>query len=143
MPGVSVKDVDQHKFTKALGAFLKKSGKLKVPEWTDLVKLARFNELSPYDDDWFYIRCASIARHLYVRAPVGVGTLTKVYGARKNNGTAPSHWCRGSASVARKCLQALEGLKIVEQDQNGGRRLSSQGRRDLDRIASQINRPKK
>ena len=34
--------------------------------------------------------------------------------------------------------QALESLKVVEKDTNGGRRLTSQGRRDLDRIAAQI-----
>ena len=33
---------------------------------------------------------------------------------------------------------ALESLKVVEKDTNGGRRLTSQGRRDLDRIAAQI-----
>ena len=31
-----------------------------------------------------------------------------------------------------------EQLKIVEKDPNGGRRLTSQGRRDLDRIAAQV-----
>merc|ERR1711962_1387713 len=45
MPGYSVKDVDQHKFVIALANHLKKSGKLKVPDWVDLVKLARFKEL--------------------------------------------------------------------------------------------------
>ena len=35
-------------------------------------------------------------------------------------------------------FQALEGLKLAEKDPNGGRRLTSQGRRDLDRIAAQI-----
>ena len=40
--------------------------------------------------------------------------------------------------MARKALQNLEQLKLVEKDPNGGRRLSSQGRRDLDRIAAQI-----
>ena len=40
--------------------------------------------------------------------------------------------------MARKALQALEGLKLVEKDPNGGRRLTSQGRRDLDRIAAQL-----
>ncbi len=57
---------------------------------------------------------------------------------RKSNGSAPSHWRRGSGSVARKCLQTLEALKWVEKDPNGGRKLTSQGRRDLDRIAAQV-----
>ncbi|CAG2177845.1 unnamed protein product [Oppiella nova] len=68
---VGVKDVDQSEFVTALAAFLKKSGKLKVPDWVDLVKTGVFKELAPFDEDWYYIRSASIARHLYLRAPVG------------------------------------------------------------------------
>lgn len=33
-----------------------RSGKLKVPEWVDTVKLARHKELAPCDDNWFYTR---------------------------------------------------------------------------------------
>ncbi|XP_005093544.1 40S ribosomal protein S19 [Aplysia californica] len=142
--GISVKDVNAHEFTKALADFLKRTGKVKVPEWSDIVKLGRHKELSPYDEDWFYIRAASVARHLYIRAPCGVGALTKIYGGKKSNGTAPSHNCRASNIIARRVLQALESLKMVEQDANtGGRRLTGQGRRDLDRIASQIKGGKK
>ncbi|CAM1302409.1 RPS19 (predicted) [Pycnogonum litorale] len=139
MPAVSVKDVDQQSFVKGFAAFLKKSGKLKVPEWTDLVKTGVFKELAPYDDDWYYTRVASVARHIYLRSPVGVGSLTKIYGGRYRRGTRPSHFRRSSYSIARKALQSLEQLKLVEKDASGkGRRLTSQGRRDLDRIASQI-----
>ena len=60
------------------------------------------------------------------------------FSGRRNNGSMPSHWCAGSGSIARKSLQTLEQLKIVEKDPNGGRRLTSQGRRDLDRIAAQV-----
>ena len=35
---------------------------------------------------------------------------------RRNNGSCPSHWRRGSGSIARKGLQALEQLKLVEKD---------------------------
>ncbi|XP_054714840.1 40S ribosomal protein S19-like [Uloborus diversus] len=141
MPSTSVKDVNQHDFVKALAAHLKKSGKLKAPEWVDVVKTGIHKELAPYDEDWFYTRCASVARHLYLRSPAGVGAFTKIYGGRHRRGTRPSHFCRGSSSIARKALKALEGIKLVEQDPNGGRKLSSQGRRDLDRIASQIRKP--
>ena len=67
MPSVSVKDVSQQDFVVAMAAHLKKSGKMKVPEWVDLVKTNVGKELAPYDEDWFYVRCASIARHIYVR----------------------------------------------------------------------------
>ena len=45
MPSVSVKDVSQQDFTVALAAHLKKSGKMKVPEWVDLVKTNNRKEL--------------------------------------------------------------------------------------------------
>lgn len=53
---------------------------MKVPEWVDLVKSARFKELAPYDEDWYYTRCAALARHIYFRSPVGVGAVTKIFG---------------------------------------------------------------
>ena len=62
------------------------------------------------------------------------------FSVRRNNGSSPSHWRRGSGSVARRALQTLESLKWVEKDPTGGRRLSSQGRRDLDRIAAQVKK---
>ena len=49
-----------------------RSGKLRVPEWVDMVKTAAYKELAPYDDDWYYTRCAAVARHIYMRAPIGM-----------------------------------------------------------------------
>lgn len=45
--------------------------------------------------------------------------MTKIYGGRKRNGVCPSHFSRGSKNVARKVMQALESLKMVEKDPNG------------------------
>ncbi|CAN7978637.1 unnamed protein product, partial [Ixodes persulcatus] len=87
---------------------------------------------------WPVFPAASVARHLYMRSPSGVKAMRKIYGGRYRNGVKPSHFCPASASVARKALQALEQLKLVEQDPSGGRKLTSQGRKDLDRIAAQI-----
>ena len=53
---------------------------MRTPEWTDIVKTGVYKELAPYDDDWYYIRGASMARHLYMRSPCGVGAFTVVYG---------------------------------------------------------------
>jgi len=134
----SVKDVCQQQFVVGFADFLKKSGKMQVPEWADLIKLSRFNEQGPHNPDWYFVRAASVARHLYIRAPAGVGAFTKIYGARKRNGSAPSHFMRSSQSVSRRVLQSLEEMSLVEKDSNGGRKLTSQGRRDMDRIAAQI-----
>ncbi|CAH0560803.1 unnamed protein product [Brassicogethes aeneus] len=139
MPSVTLKDVDQHKFVKAFAQFLKKSGKLRVPEWVDLVKTSRAKELAPYDPDWYYVRCAAVVRHIYIRSPVGVGSVTKIFGTRKRNGTKPSHFCRSAGNIGRKALQSLEALNLIEKSADGGRKLTQQGRRDLDRIAAQVN----
>ena len=53
-----------------------------VPEWVDIVKTGIAKELAPYDEDWFYTRTASVARHIYIRSPVGVATVQKIYGSK-------------------------------------------------------------
>ena len=67
---------------------------------------------------------------------------------------SPSDWAAGAGGVARKALQVfikesvgnetvtlitgtLEGFKLAEKDPNAGRQMTSQARRDLDRIAPQ------
>ncbi len=55
MPSICVKDVDQQEFVKAFSVFLKNSGKVKVPEWADIVKTATHKELAPYDPDWYVV----------------------------------------------------------------------------------------
>lgn len=72
---------------------------------------------------------------MYVRPDSGSGGLAKAFGSRKNNGSRPSHHSDASTSIIRKSLQALEKLSLVEKTENGGRRISSAGRRDLDRVA--------
>merc|ERR1712098_888341 len=125
-------------FVRAFAKYLLKIGKVKSPEWVSLVKTGKYKELPPTDPNWFLTRVSSVARHLYMRNPVGVGALTKICGGRERRGVKPSHFCRGSGSIARKSLQTLEALKFVEKSADGGRILTSQGRRHLDRIAAQI-----
>ncbi|KAL1935580.1 hypothetical protein VTP01DRAFT_4720 [Rhizomucor pusillus] len=135
MGGITVKDVNAHEFIKAYAAYLKRTGKLEVPKWVDIVKTGTYKELAPYDPDWYFIRAASVARHIYIRKSVGVGALCKVHGGRVNRGTRPSHHVDGSASVNRKVLQSLEKIGVLEKDKKGGRRITQDGQRDLDRIA--------
>merc|ERR1711920_161620 len=112
MPGgATVKDVCPQKFVVAFAAHLKKTGKVSVPEWVEIAKTGKAAELGPYDADWYYTRCAAVARHIYLRPSVGVGAIRKIYGRAQRRGTRPAHFCKGSSSVARKVLQSLEGVK--------------------------------
>jgi small subunit ribosomal protein S19e len=130
-------------FVKAYAAYLKRTGKLEVPKWVDIVKTGTYKELAPYDPDWFYIHAgefsqttpkkkknlrltftdllciASVARHIYLRPSVGVGALRKVHGGRVNRGSRPSHHVKASGSVQRKVLQALEKVNVLEEDNKG------------------------
>ncbi|TGJ88392.1 hypothetical protein E0Z10_g298 [Xylaria hypoxylon] len=134
--GISVRDVDAHKFIETYSQFLKRQGKLPVPGWVDTVKTGVSRELPPQSEDWFYVRAAAVARHVYMRKTVGVGRLSKKTGTAKNRGVRPSHHVDASGSVNRKALQALEKIGVVEHDEEkGGRRITQSGQRDLDRIA--------
>ena len=75
-----------------------RSGKVKLPEWVDIVKTNVAKELAPYDEDWYYTRLASMARHIYVRSPVGVSTVCKIYGGKPD-------------------LESVKDLKVLEYDQ--------------------------
>lgn len=68
--------------TLVLIIFYYRTGKMKVPDFIDLIKSAKFKELAPYDPDWFYVRCAALVRHIYFRSPVGVGSVTKIFGGK-------------------------------------------------------------
>jgi len=137
--GTSVKDVPAQEFVTTYAQHLKRSGKIQVPKWVDLVKTGHFKELAPYNPDWYYIRAASMARKIYVRrGGVGVGAFRKMYGGRQRKGVRPSHFALSSGSVARSILHELEKIKVIEKDPKGGRRITPQGQRDLDRIAGQI-----
>ncbi|KAE8364372.1 ribosomal protein S19e [Aspergillus caelatus] len=136
MGGVTVRDVDAQKFISAYSAFLKRQGKLPIPGWVDTVKTSCSNELPPQNADWYYIRAAAVARHIYLRKTVGVGRLRKVHGSVKNRGSRPNHHVDASGSVDRKVIQSLEKIGVLEYDEDkGGRRITQSGQRDLDRIA--------
>merc|ERR1712113_784334 len=57
---VTLKDVPAGKFIEAYAEFLKKSNKIELPSWVDIVKTGHYHELAPYDDDWFYTRAAAM-----------------------------------------------------------------------------------
>merc|ERR1712117_462492 len=134
---VSVKDVNQADFVTAFAAFLKKSGKMTPPKWSDFAKTATFKQMPPADDDWFYIRVAAVARQLYIKGTVGTGRMSVIYGGSANRGFRPCHTKRGNGHIARIAFQELEKLKMVEKADKG-RKLSKQGQQDMDRVASQL-----
>jgi small subunit ribosomal protein S19e len=56
---VSVRDVAPAEFIATYAKFLKKSGKLQLPKWVDLVKTATWKQLPPMNPDWYYVRAGN------------------------------------------------------------------------------------
>merc|ERR1712118_354590 len=125
----TVKDVPADAFIRKCADFLKRQPKFQVPKWADLVKTGHFKELAPYDEDWFYIRAASIARKIYLRPGVGIGALRNWYGGANRCGTRttrhvtasrgskPRVWWRTTQMVAgpspEKDAQSLTALRVL------------------------------
>ncbi|CAD7942630.1 unnamed protein product [Amoebophrya sp. A120] len=134
----TVKDVKAQKFITALAKHMKRQGKFELPPWADVVKTGVSRELPPMDQDWLYIRAASIARHVYNRGGSGVGAFRKVYGGQQRRGTCTSHFRKSSGKIIRYCMQQLEEIGIIEIDEKtGGRRITPEGQREMDTVAVQ------
>merc|ERR1711904_24615 len=110
---VTLKDVPANDFIAAYADFLKRTNKIELPKWVDLVKTGHYHELTPYDEDWFYTRAAAIMRKIYVKPNVGVGRLANKFGAKERNGSVRKHHAKDSKAVIRACLKALEKAKLM------------------------------
>merc|ERR1712127_728031 len=119
----TVKDVEAEKFIVAFAQHLKRQGRFEIPKWADYVKTAKMKELPPNDPDWLYTRAASMAR--------------KIYGGQHRRGVRRNRFAKGSGKIPRYCLQQLEEMGLVEQDENGGRQITQEGQRELDTVAVQ------
>ncbi len=125
----------------ALAKYLKENyPQIKPPAWALFVKTGVHKERPPEDPDWWYIRCASLLRKLYIYGPVGISRLRTAYGGRKRRGTRKEHFRRGSGSVIRKALQQLEEAGLVTKVEGKGRILTPEGYSLLDRISTRVFR---
>jgi len=106
--------------------------KITMPEWAGFVKTGVHKERPPVDNDWWYIRAASILRQVYLKEPIGVSKLRFKYGSKKRNrGMKPEHFYKGSGKIIRTILQQMESAKLIAQEQKGvhkGRVLTPTGK---------------
>jgi len=143
--GGTVKDVPAQEFIFALAAFFKRSQKLELPAWHDIVKTGTFKELPPQSADWYYVRAASLARRVYLRGGLGMGALTRSYGGNDYKAKGKPHHVDGARGLNRYILQKLQELDLVStRPEKKGRWLTANGQKELDTIAAQVlaSRPK-
>ena len=145
---VSIKEVDPELFINKLAERLKKEKIITQPEWALYVKTGVSRERPPEQEDWWYIRAASILRRIAIDGPIGVSRLRTYYGSRQRRGSQPEKFRKGSGKIIRTILQQFEKAGLIEQvkDKEGaskkrvkkGRVLTKEGEKLINEIIKSI-----
>ena len=94
---------------------IKTLNKITPPTWSVFVKTGVSKERPPINNDWWFIRSASILKKIHKFGPIGTNKLAKMYGGRKDRGVRPSKKCSGSRNIVRKILQQLQIEGLIQQ----------------------------
>jgi small subunit ribosomal protein S19e len=134
-------DVPSSLLIKRLARYLKDEiDAVSPPEWASFVKTGTHAQRPPQDPDWWFTRCASLLRKIYVKGPIGVQRLRSDYGGRLDRGVKPEHARKGSGGIIRKSLQQLQTAGFVQPLRRRGRVITNEGTRLLDRLSTEIKR---
>ncbi len=135
----SVYDVPADRLLKKAAEKLKDVSEVKAPDWMEFAKSGAHRERPPEQEDFWYTRCASILRKLYMESPMGVSRMRREYGGRKHRGVKPERFRKGSGSVAREALQQLEKAGFVGHTKKG-RHITGKGKAFLDSAAKEASK---
>jgi len=114
---------------------LSENKKVNPPEWAKFVKTGVHKERRPEDRDWWYTRCASILRRVYIDGPVGLNSLRSYYGGKKDMGSSPEKFAKGSGSIIRTALHQLEDAGYIAKIKEG-RIVTPEGKSFLDKASN-------
>ena len=134
----SAREVGADKLIASAASQLEKMDELRPPEWAGFVKTGVHKERPPTQDNWWWLRAASILRKLYLGQEVGVSGLRKQYGGRKNLGHQPEHKRMASGAIIRKLLQQLEAAGMVKTEKGKGRVITPKGMLFIDKTAKEL-----
>ncbi len=138
----TVYEIPPEKMIEIAAGDLKNKVKFKMPDWAKFVKTGTHKERMPQDDDWWWIRSASILRKIYINGPVGVQRLKVAYGGKKNRGVKPEKFYRASGKIIRIILQEFDKIEFTKKVDNG-REITSKGQSYLDKLATEFSRKPK
>jgi len=137
---VKAYDIPADLFIERLAEQLKSDTKIQPPSWTQFVKTGSHAERVPQKRDWWYVRCASLLRKVYIHGPIGLSDLKSVYGGRKKVGYSLAHHRDAGGAIIRKALQQLEDAGYVTKANGKGRILTQEGMKKLDSLGKQIHK---
>jgi len=113
-------------------------GDITPPPWSEYAKTGAHKERPPQNPDWWYYRCASLLRKIYIHGPVGVARLRTEYGGLRRAGNRPEKHVPAGGSAIREPLQQLQKAELISIDGKKGRRLTKQGISLLNSTAASI-----
>jgi small subunit ribosomal protein S19e len=134
-------DVPASKLIEKLAKYLRENvDAVTPPAWASVAKTGSHAEKQPQNPDWWYIRCASILRKIYVHGPIGLEKLRADYGGAKSSRCTPGHAVKAGGSVIRKALQQLETAGFIEKSAPHGRKVTKEGRKLLQELAEALSK---
>ena len=133
-----VYDVPADELISRLTDLLKSEG-IDVPTWTVFVKTGAHADKPPQKPDWWYTRCASILRKIYLHGPLSVNDLRTMYGdGKRNMYYGARHHKDASGAIIRNAIHGLEKLEYLEKVEKKGSVLTRQGMQKLDKLSTEI-----
>ena len=130
----TVFDVPADRLIAGAAERLKDSAEIKPPAWMPYVKSGAHRERAPEQPNFWYIRCASLLRQVYIGGPVGVSKFRRHYGGAKGHTVKRAHKTRAGGNIIRKALQQLEKAGLIDHKKEG-RIITGKGKSLLDGIA--------
>jgi len=113
---------------------------IEPPPQMAFAKTGSHREEPPKDPNFWYIRCSSLLRKIYIHGPIGVAHLRKQYGGLTKKGNVGKHKRRGGGFVVRKPLEQLEKAGLVQTVDRRGRIVTKRGASLLDNLAGEIEK---
>jgi small subunit ribosomal protein S19e len=136
----TVYDIPASILIRRLAQDLKSREEIAPPEWMQFVKTGTHKERAPDDPDFWFVRCASILRKVYLNGPIGTERLRIKYGGRKRRGVKPNKFQKGSGAIVRTALQQLERAGFIMKRGTKGRELTDIGRSYMDKLSSALKK---
>ena len=115
-----------------------KGEEITTPSWVPFVKTGSHAKRPPYQTDWYYTKCASLLRKIYLHGPIGVQDLRTMYGGTKAVGYGGGHHRDAGGAIIRTAIHNLEKLGYLDKVEGKGRTISHEGMKKIDRLSTEI-----
>ncbi len=134
-----IQDVPAIKLIEKMAEELKKTENVKQPQAYAFIKSGVNVERPPQQEDFWYIRSATILRRLYIDGVIGTQRFRNIFGGKRRRGHKPAHHAKAGGKFIRTMLQQLEKEGLVKKsDKPKGRAITPKGQKFLNAVAKGI-----